>query len=223
MPITTSMADSFKVEILQGAHCFNATVNPTATVTSGAVVASAVNPMTGVGVGMTLSGTPFVAGTNISAITSASTFNFSPAATASITTTAITITGDVFKMALVKSSPAGTYTNINSTNYSVLTGSTDEVSGVGYTVAGTTLVNYTAVSAVGPPIQAVVTFSNASWTVATFSTIGCMIYNTTDRMAGVTGRCCGVFDFGGTQTVSAGTFTVVMPGASSGSAILRVA
>jgi hypothetical protein len=219
--ITTSMADSFKVELLQGGHCFNAIVNPTATISIG-TAASAVTPMTGVAVGMGVScaTTGLAPLTTIAAITSASTFTYAPAATATITTTTITITGDVFKMALVKGAATATYSNAT-TNYSVLSPS-DEVTGTGYTATGTALVNFTAVSS-GTTMQACVSFASATWTTATFSTIGCMIYNTTDRVAGVTGRCAGVFDFGGTQTVSNGTFTVVMPGQSSGFAILRIA
>jgi hypothetical protein len=46
---------------------------------------------------------------------------------------------------------------------------------------------------------------------------------TTDNTLGTAGRTVGSFDFGGTQTVSAGTFTVVIPTNSSTLAIIRIA
>lgn len=121
--------------------------------------------------------------------------------------------GNVFKMALIKATPTGTY-DATSTNYSNITGSSDEVSGAGYTAGGDTLTN-SGVTLSGT--TAYTTFSNPSWSSATFSSDGCMIYNST---AG--GNACGVFSFGGTQQVTSGTFTVLMPTANASSAILRL-
>lgn len=228
MTIATAMADSFKVELLQGAHCFNAPVTCTGTVSgSGVTTFTAIsNGMTGIAVGMSVTSTTagLQTSTCIASILSTSSFTIAPAATAAMTTQTLTITGDVFKMALMKAPTTNAYTNSNSTNYSVMSPSDEVVAGAGYTTGGNAMINVTAILAGGAGGQAIVTFSqNPSWVTATFSTIGCMIYNSTDRYMGVTGRCCGVFDFGGTQTVSNGTFTVVMPNASSASAILRVA
>jgi hypothetical protein len=57
-----------------------------------------------------------------------------------------------------------------------------------------------------------------------------MIYNSSVRNGSTSGtnttgggRACSVHDFGGSQQVSAGTFTVLMPTANSSSAILRIA
>jgi hypothetical protein len=125
-------------------------------------------------------------------------------------------TGNAFKMALIKVGPAGTY-GAASTNYSNITGNSDEVaSGGGYTTGGTALTNVTPTTS---GTTAYWSFSpNPSWTSATFSTTACMIYNSTNSNRSVyTG------DFGGTQTVSGGTFTVVMPTADSTNAILRIA
>lgn len=123
-------------------------------------------------------------------------------------------TGNAFKMALIKVSPAGTY-DASSTNYSNITGNSDEVSGTGYTAGGTALTNVTPTTS---GTTAYWTFSpNPSWTSATFSTTACMVYNTSSSNKSVS-----VHDFGGTQTVSAGTFTVVMPTADASNAILRI-
>lgn len=124
-------------------------------------------------------------------------------------------TGNTFKMALIKVGPAGTY-GAASTNYSNITGNTDEVTGTGYTVTGTTLTNVTPTTS---GTTALWTFSpNPNWTTATFSTTACMIYNSTNS-----GRAVSTYDFGGTQTVTGGTFTVVMPVADASNAVLRIA
>lgn len=124
-------------------------------------------------------------------------------------------TGNTFKMALIKVSPAGTY-GAASTNYSNITSNSDEVSGTGYSAGGTALTNVTPTTS---GTTAYWTFSpNPSWTSATFSTTACMIYNSTNS-----NRSVSTHDFGGTQTVTAGTFTVVMPTADASNAILRIA
>lgn len=124
-------------------------------------------------------------------------------------------TGNTFKIALIKVSPTGTY-GAASTNYSNITGNSDEVSGTGYTAGGATLTNVTPTTS---GTTAYTTFSpNPSWTSATFSTTACMIYNSSSS-----NRSVSTYDFGGTQTVTGGTFTVVMPTADASNAVIRVA
>lgn len=122
--------------------------------------------------------------------------------------------GDTFKIALIKVSPTGTY-GPASTNYSNITGNSDEVSGAGYTAGGATLTN------VEPTTTGTTAFTDFSpdptWTSASFSTSGCMIYNSS-----ASGAACSVHDFGGTQTVTSGTFTAIMPVADATNAILRI-
>lgn len=123
-------------------------------------------------------------------------------------------TGNAFKIALIKVAPAGTY-GVASTNYSNITGNTDEVTGTGYSAGGTALTNVTplALGSVG-----YWTFSpDPSWTTATFSTSSAMIYNTTNG-----NRAVSTHDFGGTQSVTSGTFTVIMPPFNSTTALLRI-
>ena len=124
-------------------------------------------------------------------------------------------TGNTFNIALIKVGPTGTY-GAASTNYSNITGNSDEVTGTGYTAGGVALTNVTPSTS---GTTAFWSFSpNPSWTSATFSTTACMIYNVTNG-----NRSVSTHDFGGTQTVAAGTFTVVMPTNNSSTAILRIA
>lgn len=123
--------------------------------------------------------------------------------------------GNTIKVALFKVGVAGTY-SAASTNYSNMTGNSDEVaSGGGYTTAGNTLGSQ-AVTSSGT--TAFADFADSSWTSATFSTIGCMIYNSS-----ASNKAISVHDFGGTQTVSAGTLTLVFPAADASNAIIRIA
>lgn len=128
-------------------------------------------------------------------------------------------TGNVFKNALFKVGVAGTYAK-GSVNYSDITGNTDEVAnGSGYTTGGFA---WTAAQNTTPTItNNVATWTwtvNPNWTSASFSTIGCMIYNSS-----ASNKAVSVHDFGGTQTVTAGTLTLVLPTNNDTSAILRLA
>jgi hypothetical protein len=214
--ITTAMATSFKSDMFSGLHCFNAVTSFTATGVSTASWTS-VSSLTGLAVGMTLSGTNVAANTVIARITSSTAITVSAASTGAIGT--VTATADTFNIALFKTSIAGTY-GAATTNYTDMTGNSDEVpNGSGYTTGGTALTN---VSPTTSSTTAYVNFSpNPSWTSATFSTTGAMIYNSSRRGPTAT-RAVSVHDFGGTQSVSAGTFTAVMPTAAAGTAILRI-
>jgi len=122
--------------------------------------------------------------------------------------------GDTFKLALIKASPSGTY-DTTSTNYSNITDNSDEVIGTGYTAGGFTLTN------VAPVVTGTTAFTSfspaANWTTATFTTTGCMIYNSSKS-----NTCVGVYDFGGLQTVTASTFTVIFPVDAAGTALIQI-
>lgn len=126
-------------------------------------------------------------------------------------------TGHVFKMALIKGTPTGTY-GAASTNYSNITGNGDESSGTGYVAGGFA---WTAAQNITPLTGGTSSYwswtVNPSWTTATFNTSGCMIYNTNAANAAVY-----VGSFGGTQSVAAGTFTVLLPTNDQNNAILRL-
>ena len=124
-------------------------------------------------------------------------------------------TGDTFKIALLKAAAAGSGTfGAATTNYSDL--STDELgSGSGYTTGGNTL---SSVTPVADSTTAVCDFADNTWTSATFTSSGALIYNDTDA-----GAACAVLSFGGDQQVSSGDFQIQFPAAAAATAIIRIA
>lgn len=216
MATTTAMCTSFKADLLGGGHHFGQSRTFTASGSSSQTLTS-VSALTGLYCGQFLSGTNVAAGTRIADILSSTSIFISKATTGAPGT--ITAVGDTFKIALIKVGPAGTY-GAASTSYTNITGNSDEVSGTGYTAAGTALTNVDPTTSSG---TAYTTFSpNPSWTTATFSTTAAMIYNTTQN-GPTASPSVSTHDFGGTQSVAAGTFTAVMPTADLNNAILRIA
>jgi len=125
-------------------------------------------------------------------------------------------TGNTFKIALLKAAASGSGTfGAATTSYSDL--STDELSnGSGYTTGGNTL---TSVTPVADGTTAICDFSDTTWSAATFTTCGALIYN--DTAAG--DPACAVLSFGGDQTVSSGDFQIQFPAAAAATAIIRIA
>lgn len=222
--ITTAFCTSAKGEFFSGAFCFNATITPTGDTTSGLFTVSSMSSNAGIVVGMFVSGTGIPANTKVASIDSASQITLSKAATASNTSTVLTVSGDVFRIALFKNSVAGTF-GAGTVNYSDM--GADEASGTGYTATGVQLGNVTATTS---GTTGYTTFSpNPSWTSSSFSTDGALIYDETARMGGTSGtnttgggRALGVFSFGGTQTVTAGSLSIIIPPAAAGTAIFRL-
>ena len=128
------------------------------------------------------------------------------------------------KIALIKYSPSGTY-NKTTTNYTSVTGNTDEVSasGTNYSTGGYVLTNV-AVSIASD--TALVDFDDIVISSASFSADGAIIYESEARGetgSTETGKAIAVVDFGGTQTSTNGTFTVSIPSAGASTAIIRIA
>jgi hypothetical protein len=124
-------------------------------------------------------------------------------------------TGDTFKIALLKAAASGSGTfGAATTNYSDL-GSDELGSGSGYTTGGNTLVSITPVA---DGTTAICDFDNTTWSAATFTTSGALIYNDTSSDAAVA-----VLSFGGDQQVSSGDFQIQMPTAAAATAIIRIA
>jgi hypothetical protein len=116
--------------------------------------------------------------------------------------------GDTFKIALF-TSLAGF-----STSTTTYAGAANEVaSGSGYTTGGETLSN-TGV-AVASNI-AYLDFGDATWTSASITAVGALIYKDTTNEAVL------VLDFGGTKTSTDGDFVVVFPANDSSNAIIRL-
>jgi hypothetical protein len=118
-------------------------------------------------------------------------------------------TSNTFKMALYTSSAtldAGTFIYTSS----------NEVFGTGYTAGGNTLVVSVVPTSSGT--TAYLSFTDTSWTTATFTARGALIYNTSQSNAAVA-----IFDFGSDKSVVGGTFTVTFPAATSTTAVIRIA
>lgn len=121
---------------------------------------------------------------------------------------------DILKIALIKSSPTGTY-NASTTNYSTVTGNSDETTGTNYTSGGNILTGAT-IALSGS--TATVDFADTTWSSATIAADGCIIYNTSQA-----NKAVAVIDFGGTKTSSNGDYVVQFPTADASNAIIRIA
>ena len=117
-------------------------------------------------------------------------------------------TGDVFKIALYTSSAT---LGASTTAYTTA----NEVVGTGYTAGGNTLSNVTPTSS---GTTAFTDFAATTWTTATITARGALIYNSSKSNKAV----C-VLDFGSDKTSTAGNFTIVMPTADASNAIIRIA
>jgi len=117
-------------------------------------------------------------------------------------------TGNTFKIALYTSSAT---LNASTTAYSA----TNEVSGTGYSAGGNTL---TSVTPTTSGTTAFCDFNDTSWTTATITARGALIYNSS-----AANKACAVLDFGSDQTSTAGTFTIVFPTPDASNAIIRIA
>ena len=87
----------------------------------------------------------------------------------------------------------------------------------GYPQTGKSL----TVSATFPKLDgttAIVDFDNVSWTSASFTARGALIYNSS-----ASNKAVAVLDFGSDKTVTSSTFEVVFPTADAASAIVRIA
>jgi hypothetical protein len=119
-------------------------------------------------------------------------------------------TGNEFKLALYNNSASFTAATTAYTN-------TNEVANSGsYAAGGGALTNVTPTSS---GTTAFTDFADLSFTGATITAYGAMIYNNT--AAGDPSVC--ILDFGGAKTSTSGTFTIIFPTADSTSAIIRIA
>ncbi len=118
------------------------------------------------------------------------------------------------KIALIKGSHSGTY-NASTTNYSNVTGNSDEASGTGYTAGGQNLDSATITLSGN---TAFVDFADEVFSTATVSADGAIIYNSS-----ASNKAIAVFSFGSTVTSTNGDFTVVFPTADASNAVIRIA
>jgi len=117
--------------------------------------------------------------------------------------------GDTFNLALYTSSAT---LNKSTTAYTT----SNEVSGSGYTAKGNALTSVTPALSTD---TAVCDFADTSFTSASFTARGCLIFN--DSASGDPAVCA--IDFGADKTVTSGTFTIQFPTADASNAIIRIA
>ena len=121
--------------------------------------------------------------------------------------------GDTFKLAM--------YTNSASFNAATTAYTTsNEVSGSGYSAGGGTL---TRVDPSVSSTTALTDFSDLTFTNATVTARGALIYNTTTGSGSGTTDTVVVLDFGSDKTSTAGDFTIQFPAADASNAIIRIA
>ena len=124
-------------------------------------------------------------------------------------------TGDTFNIALYDSNAT---LDATTTAYSA----TDEVSGTGYSAGGQALTN------VNPTTSGTTAFTDLAdetFTTATITARGALIYNTTPNTtsSSVSNPSVVVLDFGADKTSTAGDFTIVFPAADASNSVIRIA
>ena len=117
--------------------------------------------------------------------------------------------GNTFNLALYTSDAT---LNKSTTAYTT----SNEVSGSGYTAKGNALTSTTPALSTD---TAVCDFADTSFTSASFTARGCLIFN--DSASGDPAVCA--IDFGSDKTVTSGTFTIQFPTADASNAIIRIA
>jgi hypothetical protein len=120
-------------------------------------------------------------------------------------------TTKVYKIALFTSAAtlgAGTTTYSGSTTGEV-------ASGGGYTTGGNTLTVSQVPTSSGT--TAFIDFADTTWSAATITARGALIYNSTDNTS------VAVLDFGSDKTSTSGDFTIIFPTANATDAIIRIA
>jgi hypothetical protein len=114
-------------------------------------------------------------------------------------------TSYVYKIAL--------YTALADLSYETLVyTTTNEITGTGYTAGGNTL---TPIIPATDGQVAYISFQNTTWSPASFTARGALIYNSTTNAA------VAVLDFGSDKTAT-NTFTVTFPTANATNAIIRL-
>jgi len=116
--------------------------------------------------------------------------------------------GNSFKLALYTSSAT-----LGATTTAFTT--TGQASGTNYTSGGSALTNVTPTSS---GTTGFADFADLTFSTATITARGCMIYNDTNGDKSVA-----TIDFGGDKTSTSGDFTVVFPAAAASTAIIRIA
>lgn len=118
---------------------------------------------------------------------------------------------DTFYIALYTSSAT---LDATTTVYSA-TNEITNTAGTAYVAGGLALTSPTTSSS---GTTAFADFADATWTTASFTARGALIYNSTQGNKSVV-----VLDFGSDKTASIGTFSIIFPTADASNAIIRIA
>lgn len=221
MAITQAVCDSFKTQLLQGVHNFTNQVTTATSVAAGTGVYTAAaftnganNGLAGQVVVMAGFGTAANNGTFLITASTGTTITTTNTNSANSGAMGTITSGDVFKLALFTSAASLDKTT---TNYS----STNEVANSGsYAAGGGTLVGTTPVLSAD---TACCLFNTLSFTSATITARGAVIYNSSKVLNASGGAACVVLNFGSDQTSTAGTFSIVFPAQTAGNAIIQLA
>ena len=125
--------------------------------------------------------------------------------------------GDTFNLALYAIGSGGK----SSTTATLGAASTVFVTTGEVASSGTYVTGGTALTRIDPSLggtTGITDFADHSYTTATITARGALIYNDTDSNKAV----CAL-DFGGNKTSTAGTFTIQFPAAAASTAIIRIA
>ena len=228
------MPTSFKVGLMNGVFNFQTATGCTFTgSTAGGTTLTVSAVASGtlyIGMGITTSAAP---NTTIGYITAYGTGNggagtYTLSATSTVSSTSMV--GGAFFIALYNN----TATFDSTTSVYVSTAGV-EVTGTGYTAGGNQLSVSTTPSPAGPTwsganTTAYINFSDTTWTTATITARGALIYqNATLTIGGssLIRPTCAVLDFGSDKSSSASNFTIQFPAVGSSptgsTAILRIA
>lgn len=123
--------------------------------------------------------------------------------------------GDVFNIALYTNSASFTAATTAYTTSNEIT----NTSGSAYVAGGQALGNINPSTS---GTTALTDFSDETWSSASFTARGAMIYNTTPTHT-YTNPSVVILDFGSDKTAVAGDFTIVFPTADASNAIIRIA
>lgn len=243
MAITQAICDSFKTQLLKGVHNFTV-LTGTNTVTSVAAAGGTLGPnatactvYTGTftnagsnayaGLTITMSGGSTAAnnGTYICVASTATTLtltNPNGAAQSSGTEPSVFLSGqNIFAIALYSSAATLDKTTTAYTSSNEVGSSGTYVTG-GIGPGGSLVGNAQALVSTTPVLStdtACCLFATISWTSATITARGALIYN-----ASLGGQpSCIVLNFGSDFTSTAGTFTITFPAQTAGNAIIQLA
>jgi hypothetical protein len=136
-------------------------------------------------------------------------------------------TGDTFRIALYTNSADGTDFGGSGTDMdeTVTTyDTTNEVADSGSYTKGTSSQDLTPVTPTISGTTALVDFADKTFTTATITARGALIYNSTPNTTSetVTNPVVAVLDFGSDKTSTSGSFTIVFPSATASEAIIRI-